>query len=125
MRSEFIPKRIRGKNEQKLSSKSIRNIYVRLSAFFHWASEEFQMPNPMISLPAPKFTSPEVEPFTKKEIEEILQACDFCDEAITDRRKKFTMHRVTARRDRAIILTLIDSGLLARELCSSRTADLD
>ncbi|MDD5368057.1 MAG: tyrosine-type recombinase/integrase [Anaerolineaceae bacterium] len=125
MRTEYVPKRINGNKEQKLSSKSIRNIYVGLSAFFHWASEEFQIPNPMKSLPAPKFTSPEVEPFTKEEIEALLKACDFCDEACTDRRRKFTMRRATARRDRAIILTLIDSGLRASELCSLRVADLD
>jgi integrase/recombinase XerD len=35
------------------------------------------------------------------------------------------MCRATARRDRTIILTLIDSGLRASELCSLRVADLD
>jgi integrase/recombinase XerD len=66
MRTDYVPKRITGNNDQKLSSKSIRNIYVGLSAFFHWAAEEFQIPNPMKSVPAPKFTSPEVEPFRRK-----------------------------------------------------------
>jgi len=56
-------------------------------------------------------------------IESLLKACDFCDEAGTDRRKKYTMRRETARRDRVIILTLIDSGLRASELCSLRIAD--
>lgn len=118
MRADYVPKRITGNNDQKLSSKSIRNIYVGPSAFFHWAAEEFQILNPMKSVPAPKFTSPQVEPFTKEEIEALLKACDFCDEAGTDRRKKFTMRR-------AIILTLIDSGLRASELCSLRIVDLD
>ena len=113
MRTEYVPKRITGNNDQKLSSKSIRNIYVGLSAFFHWASEEFQIPNPSKNLPGAQIHQPEVEPFTKEEIEALLKACDFCDEAGTDRRKKFTMRRATARRDRAIILTLIDSGLRA------------
>jgi hypothetical protein len=67
----------------------------------------------MKSVPTPKVTRQEVEPFTKEEIETLLKACDFCEEAGTDRRKKFTMRRATARRDCAIILTLIDSGLRA------------
>jgi len=40
-------------------------------------------------------------------------------------RRKFTMRRPTARRDRAIILTLLDTGLRASELCSLRIGDVD
>ena len=45
--TDYVPKQITANNDQKLSSKSIHNIYVGLSAFFHWASDEFQIPNPM------------------------------------------------------------------------------
>lgn len=47
MRTEYIPRRITGGNDQKLSSKSIRNIYVSLCAFFHWLADEFQITNPI------------------------------------------------------------------------------
>ena len=114
-----------GKQRPETLQQKYSQYLYRAVCLFHWASEEFQIPNPMKSLPAHKFTSPEVESFTKEEIDALLKACDFCDEAGTDRRKKFTMNRATARRDRAIILTTIDSGLRASELCSLHVADLD
>ena len=41
------------------------------------------------------------------------------------RTRKYTMRRATARRDRAILLILLDSGLRASELCSLKVADID
>lgn len=125
MRNVYTPRRINGNNQQKLSSKTLRNIWISLSAFFTWASQEFEIPSPMKSVPAPKFTQAQVEAFTKEEIEALLKACEYCREAQTDQRRKFTMRRPTARRDRAIILTLLDTGLRASELCSLRIGDVD
>lgn len=125
LRTEYTPRRLTGNNDKPLSSKTIRNVWVSLSSFFSWACIEFEILNPMKKVPAPKFTDPPVEPFTKEEIEAILKACDFCKEAQTTDRRKFTMRRPTARRDRAIILTLLDTGLRATELCSLRIDDVD
>jgi integrase/recombinase XerD len=125
MRTEYTPRRITGNNEQKLSSKTIRNIWISLSAFFTWASEEFEFYSPMKGVPAPKYTKAPVETFKKEEIESLLKACDFCRETKTEQRRKFTMRRPTAKRDRAIILTLLDTGLRAGEICSLRIRDID
>lgn len=125
MRNDYTPRRINGNNEQKLSRKTLRNIWISLSAFFTWASQEFEFPSPMKGVLAPKFTQAQVEVYTKEEIEALLKACEYCREARTDQRRKFTMHRPTARRDRAIILTLLDTGLRASELCSLRIGDID
>jgi len=125
MRNEYTPRRINGNNEQKLSSKTLRNIWISLSAFFTWVSQEFDISSPMKGVPAPKFTQAQVEVYTKEEIEALLKACEYCREAQTDQRRKFTMRRPTARRDRAIILTLLDTGLRASELCSLRIGDID
>jgi integrase/recombinase XerD len=125
MRTDYTPRRLTGDNNIKLSSKTIRNIWVSLSVFFHWASDEFNFLNPMTGVPGPKFVEAQVDTFTKDEVEALLKACDFCQEAQTDQRRKFVMHRPKARRDRAIILTLLDSGLRSTELCSLRVCDLD
>lgn len=125
LRTDYTPRRITGNNDRKLTTKTIRNIWVSLSAFFHWASDEFGLPNPMKKVPAPKFTEPPVEPFEKEEIERLLKVCDFCDEAKTNERRKFSMRRPTARRDRAILLTLLDTGLRATELCSLLIGNVD
>jgi site-specific recombinase XerD len=41
--TEYEPQRITGNNETKLSPKTVRNVYITLSAFFHWVSDEFQI----------------------------------------------------------------------------------
>ncbi|MCP4606204.1 MAG: tyrosine-type recombinase/integrase [Proteobacteria bacterium] len=111
--------------DHPLSSKTIRNIWVALSSFFTWASVEFDFPNPMKGIPAPRFEVAPIEPFSKEDIEALLKACKFCRESNPKNRRRFTMRRPTARRDRAIILTLLDTGLRASELCSLTIGDVD
>jgi integrase/recombinase XerD len=125
MLSEYQPHRLSGRNDTPLSPKTVRNIWVTLSAFFHWASEEFDLPNPMKKVPPPKFERKPVEPLTREEIESLLQVCDYSQEAATTIRKKFTMRRPSSYRDKAIILTLLDSGLRASELCALKIGALD
>jgi integrase/recombinase XerD len=124
LRSDYQPRRLSGR-AGPLSPKTIRNTYATLSAFFKWASAQFNLPNPMDKVPAPRFQKPPIEPFKKEEIEPLLKVCEFCNEARTEQRKKFTMRRASAKRDRALILTLLDAGLRANELCSLALGDYD
>lgn len=124
LRTEYVPKRFNG-NAELLSAKSLRNVWVGLSAFWTWACAEFNLPNPMKNVPVPKFEFPPIEPFSKEQVEQLLKASEYCREASTERRKKFAMRRATARRDRAIILTLLDTGLRASEICALTIGDLD
>jgi integrase/recombinase XerD len=79
----------------------------------------------MKSVPAPSFEEAPVEPFTQDEVERLLKACDYCAEARTGERRKFIMRRPTGTRDRAMLLTLLDTGLRASELCSLLIGDVD
>jgi integrase/recombinase XerD len=115
MLTEYQPRRLTGNNEKKLSPKTVRNVWVTLSAFFHWASDEFQIPNMMKKVPASKFEFPPVDPVKREDIEAILKACDLCREAKTDVRHKFSMCRASGLRDKAIIMMLMDTGLRASE----------
>ena len=124
LRNEYTPRRYNGKTHP-LSPKSLRNVWVTLSSFYSWAAQELGVTQIMKSVPAPRIKKTPIEPLTQDEVEALLKACDFCQEAQTDQRRKFVMRRPTARRDRAIILTLLDSGLRATELCSLRVGDLD
>jgi integrase/recombinase XerD len=126
LRTKYVPRRITGDNSRKLAPKTVYNIYVSLSSYFTWASREFDIPNPMKNVPRPRVPKDApVEPFRKDEIERLIKACDFCKEAGTDRRRKFMMKRATAKRDKAILLTLLDSGLRASELCALLVGDVD
>ncbi len=126
MRTDYVPRRIAGDNSIKLAPKTVYNIYVSLASFLTWASREFELSNPMKNVPRPRVPEDApVEPFKKDEIELLIKACDFCEEAVTDRRHKFTMQRSTGKRDKAILLTLLDTGLRASELCALRIVDVD
>ncbi|RIK40840.1 MAG: hypothetical protein DCC55_13885 [Chloroflexi bacterium] len=61
---------------------------------------------------APSYTSPPIDPLSPGEVRAILDVASDGE-------------RPTATRDRAIILTLLDSGLRASELCNLDTSDYD
>ena len=124
LRNEYVPNRVTGKSHS-LSSKTIRNTWIGLSSFFSWASVELKMANPMKEVPAPRFQNPEVQSFTKDEVDQMLKACLYSREAKTKMRKAFSMRRPSANRDQSIILFLLDTGLRAMELCSLTVEDVD
>ncbi len=120
----YKPRRFNGETHP-LSSKTVRNFWVSLSAFFSWAATEFDRPNAMKGVPAPKIEDKPVEPYTKEDVETLLKACNQTREAQTKYRRSFVMQRPTAFRDRAVILTLLDTGLRASELCALTVGDLE
>jgi integrase/recombinase XerD len=101
LRTDYKPRRLCG-GDDPLSPKTVRNFWVTLSAFFSWVCDEFDIPNPMKGVPAPRFEETPVEPLSKEQVE-ALKAAEYCREADTTDRRKFTMRRATARRDRALI----------------------
>ena len=124
MRTEYQPKRWNG-NTQPLSNKSLRNVYIALRAFYSWLAKEFQVPNPVKDITPPKFPKHVIQTFTKEDIEKLIKACLYSREAQTEERRKFVMRRPTANRDQAIVLTLLDTGLRASELCALVVGDVD
>ena len=124
LRTEYKPKRLNGSSEP-LAQKTLRNIWIVFRSFFGWLHKEFNYDNVALNVTAPKFQSHPVEVFTNEEVEKLLKACTYSRESETHGRRKFVMRRPSAIRDQAIILTLIDTGLRASELCSLRIADVD
>jgi integrase/recombinase XerD len=124
LRTEYKPKRRNGRSHP-LSPKTVRNVWIAQSSFFGWANIEFGIPSPMKAIRAPRFQVAPVEPFSKDDVLDLLKACEYCREAYPSNRRRFTMRRHTARRDVALILTLLDTGLRATELCSLFIGDVD
>ncbi len=124
LRTEYQPRRLTG-DKQALAAKTIHNSYVSLSAFFTWASREFDLPNPIKAVPVPKFEQAPPEPFTKEQVEALPKACESSREVRPIDRCKFVMRRSTGHRDQAIILTLLDTGLRASELSALKVGDVD
>ncbi len=126
LRTDYVPHRLARDNSQKLTPKTVYNVYISLASFFRWASREFGLENPMKAIPRPRLPpDPPVEPFKKEDVELLIKACDFCGEAVTGQRRTFIMQRPTGKRDKAILLTLLDTGLRASELCALRISDVD
>jgi hypothetical protein len=94
LRTDYQPHRYNHKTHP-LSPKTLRNIWVTLSAFFGWAHTEFQLADPMDDIPAPRFQKTPVEPFTKEEVDKLLKACLYSREAKTMTRRAFVMRPPT------------------------------
>ena len=124
LRTEYSPHRYNGKTHP-LSPKTLRNIWVTFASFFKWANSELDCQNPMQNIPAPRFQQSPVEAFTKTEIDALLKACSHTRKAETQYRSSFSYSRPTAKRDQGIILTLLDTGLRASELCSLKIGDVN
>lgn len=124
LRNEYVPHSF-GSAKERLSPKTVRNVWVTLSSFFTWAAREFKIPNPMKDVPAPRFKSPPVKPFTQAEVELMLKVCMYSREVKPGNRRAFVMRLPNGHRDQAIILILLDAGLRAMELCSLRVKNVD
>lgn len=125
LRTGYDPQRFYD-NSKPLSDKTIYNYWVTLKSFFTWAvSHDFIEDDPMENVPKPKFNEKPVDPFTKEEVEGMLDACKYTRRANTTHRRSYRMQRPSYRRDEAIILMLLDSGLRASEMCNLTIGDVD
>lgn len=108
-----------------LAAKTVANAYTAMRCFFRWLGEEMGTANPMLSAAPPKVQPAIIAPLSRNEVDRVLAACQTTRQAHTVARRTFAMTRDTASRDKAIVLTLLDSGLRSGELCRLTLADLD
>lgn len=80
LRTDYVPKRYNGKTHP-LSPKTIRNVWIVMSAFFSWASREYDFDNPMKDVPPPRFQKVPVAIFTQEDIRALLKACMYSRKA--------------------------------------------
>jgi integrase/recombinase XerC/integrase/recombinase XerD len=91
----------------------IHACYRTLKTFLFWWEEEFEpedWKNPIRKVKAPKVPVEPLEPVSQDDFEQLLSTCDK------------SWH---GKRDKAILLTLLDSGLRAAELCALNLTDLE
>ena len=92
--------------ESKLASSSIQKVWACIRAFYNWVVAELEdIERPDSNIPMPKADTKEVIPFTEAEVIALL--------------------KVTNIRDKALVLTLLDTGLRVSELARLRVRDLN
>jgi integrase/recombinase XerD len=112
--------------DQGLSMRTVHDSWIALHSLWTWAAKELDTPHVLRGkVTEPKFLRREIEPFTHDDIKRMLRA--------TQRARKWTTHtgrvveaeKPMALRDKAIVLTLLDGGLRATELCDLKVEDYD
>lgn len=112
--------------EYELGDKSLANVWICLSSLWTWAEVELKTAHIIRSkVKRPRYSTPSVETFTQSEIKALLRAAEYSKPWETRTGKTAQSRRPTANRDRAIILTLLDTGIRAQELCDLTIADYD
>lgn len=106
------------------AKKTQANAWVALSSLWTWASEELGVNHVLRGrVSRPRYQQNQPEPYTESDVRRMLDACDYTAEWTTLRGTH--TRRSTAKRDRAIILLLVDSGLRASEVCNLTIGDFD
>ena len=108
---------------RKLTSKTISNCHGTLAVFWKWTNKEFGINNPF-TLPPIRFHMKPILPLKGEEIERLLDNCKMVEKGFLNQ-KRYSAQRNTSKRDKAIILTLLDSGVRVSEMCSANIKDLE
>jgi integrase/recombinase XerD len=93
-------------------------------SFFKWAGNELAIDRPNLTLKMPAWESREIIPFTEDEIKSLLKSCEYAI-VPAGKRKAYQFRRANATRDKAIILTLLDTGIRVGELTRLRLGDVN
>lgn len=111
--------------ECKLGAKSQLNAWIALSSLWSWAERELSCSHQLRDgkVPRPRYRREKPQPYTQTEVQAMLEACTFTKPWQTRRGRSTKTQRPTALRDRAIIITLVDTGLRASELCALQVSD--
>jgi len=121
--TEYKPERRNNqRNKDPLSTASHHRYWKAMRSFFKWAEKDLGTGRPDLAIKMPDWESKEIIPFTEDEIKALLKGCDYA-QVPAGKRKAYQFKRPTALRDKAIILTLLDTGIRVGELTRLRICD--
>jgi len=115
----------RSGKRRELSPTTIFHAWKAIRAFYAWLYTEYGIERIDAKLQKPKFSYPEIIPFTEDEIKTIIKVAERTRKADTKERRSFSMKRPTAKRDISIILILLDTGIRVGELIRLCISDID
>ncbi len=112
-------------SQRGLSNRSLNDARSILSTLWAWAAGELGIENIVGRVAPVSYRQPEIIPYTRHELQRLLDVAAHNKQWRTRAGNIAKSKRPTALRDRAIILTLIDTGIRASELCDLLIADYD
>ena len=109
-----------------LSKRSVHDAWIPLSSLWTWAEGELGATHVIRGkVKQPGFTKRTIDALTQEQVLAILAAALHGKSYATPSGQLVSPARPTADRERAIILTLLDSGVRAAELCALTVGDYD
>jgi len=124
LQTEYVPQRLNG-DTAPLAASSLANAWSAVRSLFGWAERRLNTGRPDRAWQRPRVQYVTVQPFSEEEMRRMLDAAQFTRPAATTRRTIFRMKRPMGKRDKAIVLLLLDTGIRASELCRLRVEDVD
>lgn len=111
---------------RNLSEKSMANIWMALSSFWTWAEVELKVAHPIRKkIPCPKFRRPVIEEYGEAEVKAMIAACEKSNSWSARSGRVTSSTRPTGKRDQAVIVTFLETGIRASELCDLKMSDYD
>ncbi len=124
LRNDYKPVRPNG-DIKPLAPSSIRINYLAIKSFFKWADQHLDVGRPDSVLTKPRYKSPEVKPYDHDEVKRMLKACKYNKPTNPSNRKSFTTRRPSVKRDTAMVLLMLDTGLRAGEISRLDIGDVN
>ena len=124
LRAEYQPKRFSGETGQ-LSPSAVDNHWKGLRSFFSWCETRLNIDRPDQFLPRPRFKLAKPIPFTKDEIEKLLDTTRFIRVPAKENRPSYKIRLPTSKRNTAILMALLDTGMRIGEFCRLVIADVN
>jgi integrase/recombinase XerD len=123
--TEYTPERRNNpQNTEKLSTASHHRYWKAMRSFFKWANRDLGTGRPDAPIKMPRWENKEIAALNKGEVEALLKACDYAI-VFPGTRKAYRLRKPDALRNRAIILTLLETGVRVGELTRLRVGDVN
>jgi len=122
--TDYIPERPNKEDKRPLSTASHHRYWKAVRSFFRYASTELGTHRPDQAIWMPEVTYRAIIPFTEEEVRKLIKGCEYAS-VPEGKRAAYQFRKHELYRNKAIILTLLDTGVRVGELTRLRVKDVN